>query len=278
MDSFISWLDSVIDSTGCVTAVPKGYGPLHILTTVFGFAICGFLAWKLRNVSEKGSRRIIFVSGMILVFLDMYKQLFYHFYVDEGEPGYTWWILPFQLCNIAMYFCIIAPFLKKGKLQKNMYSFMMLYNLLGGGISFLEPSGMLHAYPTLTAVSLIWHLMLVFVGLYLLFSGRGGYTKKDYLLSTWTFLSLCVIAFSINLIFWKPSGGTINMFFVGPANNSIFVFKQIAERFGWYVATMFYIPALCTGAYMIFLVGTKLVHRRMIKNGHTPIAMLESNN
>ena len=151
----------------------------------------------------------------------------------------------------------------------------MLYNLLSGGISFLEPSGMLHAYPTLTAVSLIWHLMLVFVGLYLLFSGRGGYTKKDYWLSTWTFLSLCIIAFSLNLIFWKPSGGTINMFFIGPANSSIFVFKQIAERFGWYASTALYIPALCIGAYIIFLISTRIVHRRMIKKGNTPIAMSE---
>ena len=179
MDTFINWLDSAIDATGFETAVPKGYGPLHIFSTVFGFALCGFLAWKLRNADEKRSRKIIFTSGLILVMLDIYKQLFYHFYVDEGEPGYTWWILPFQLCNIAMYFCIIAPLLKKGKLQKNMYSFMMLYNLLSGGVSFIEPSGMLHAYPTLTAVSLIWHLMLVFVGLYLLFSGRGGSSLKS---------------------------------------------------------------------------------------------------
>ena len=31
-----------------------------------------------------------------------------------------------------MYMCLIAPWLKPGKLQRGMYSFMVLYNLLGG--------------------------------------------------------------------------------------------------------------------------------------------------
>lgn len=270
MDKIINWLESIIVATGCETAIPKSYGPFHLAFTIIGFLVCGFITWKLRGVSEKKSRAIIFSMGLFLMFLDMYKQLFYHFYVDAGVPGYTWWILPFQLCNIAMYFCLIAPLLKKGPVQQGMYSFMMLYNLLSGGISFLEPSGLLHAYPTLTAVSCLWHMILVFVGLFLVFSGRGGNTKKDYLLSTVTFLSLCVIAFSINLLCWEPSGGTINMFFIGPANSTLFFFSTVAEKFGWYVSTALYIPVVCLGAFLIFLLISKVIHPRMKRSGSFP--------
>lgn len=270
MTNIINWLESVIVATGWETAVPKSYGAFHLAFTIIGFLACGFITWKLRSVSERKSRAIIFSMGAFLAFLDMYKQLFYHFYVDAGEPGYTWWIFPFQLCNIAMYFCLIAPLLKKGPVQQGMYSFMMLYNLLSGGISFLEPSGLLHPYPTLTAVSCLWHMVLVFVGLFLVFSGRGGSTKKDYILSTITFLSLCVVAFSINLIFWKPSGGTINMFFIGPANSSLAVFSYIAKTFGWYVSTALYIPVVCLGAYLIFLLITKAIYPKMRKSGKMP--------
>ena len=43
------------------------------------------------------------------------------------------------------------------------------------------------------------------------------------------------------------------MFFIGPKNSSLVVFKWIAENFGWYVSTLLYIPSVCLGAYLIFL-------------------------
>ena len=44
----------------------------------------------------------------------------------------------------------------------------------------------------------------------------------------------------------------MNMFFVGPGNSHIIVFKQLSEWFGWYVNTSIYIFAVCLGAYLVF--------------------------
>ena len=135
-----------------------------------------------------------------------------------------------------------------------MYDFMMLYNLLGGAISFAEPSGLLHPYLTLTVHALLWHMSLVFVGLYLILSGRGKPEMPNYKSATKMFLALCLVAFCINLLFRDVSKGSINMFFVGPSNSSIVVFKQISEAFGWYVSTAVYIPAVCLGTYLLMLI------------------------
>ena len=43
------------------------------------------------------------------------------------------------------------------------------------------------------------------------------------------------------------------MFFVGPGNSPIIVFKQFSEWFGWYVNTPIYIFAVCLGAYLLFV-------------------------
>jgi hypothetical protein len=43
------------------------------------------------------------------------------------------------------------------------------------------------------------------------------------------------------------------MFFVGPSNSSLAVFSWISETFGWYVSTLLYIPSVCLGAYLFFL-------------------------
>jgi hypothetical protein len=152
-----------------------------------------------------------------------------------------------------MYLCIIAPLLKPGKIQQGMYNFMMIYNLLGGFMAFVEPSGITHAYWTLTLHAFIWHLILVFIGLYLAFSDRAGKTMKDYRAASVTFLCLSGIAFCINLIFWKAAEGDINMFFVGPRISPLIVFEWIAETFGWYVSTALYLPVVCLGAFLFFL-------------------------
>lgn len=251
MNAFWNWLDGIISSTAWTMTPPKAYGAFHLLFTLFGVAACVWLAWKLRKIGDRGNRAVLIGTGVFLLVCEIYKQLFYYFYI--GNNSYQWWIFPFQMCSVPMYLCILAPLLRKGKVQKSMYSFMMIYNLLGGAMAFIEPSGIIHSYWTLTLHAFIWHMTLVFIGLYLVFSNRGGKTMQDYRLASLNFLVLCGIAFCINLLFWEASGGSINMFFVGPKESSLIVFKQIAQNFGWYVSTLLYIPVVCLGAFLIFL-------------------------
>ena len=76
---------------------------------------------------------------------------------------------------------------------------------------------------------------------------------KDFGSASITLLALCLAAFLLNLAFWKASGGTMNMFFVGPANSSLIVFKDISRAAGWYVSTALYIPVVVLGGFLIFL-------------------------
>ena len=244
-------LERMICATAWTMTPPAAYGPFHLIFTIVGFAVSFFLARRLRNLGDKGNRIVLLTCGLFLLVSEVYKQLFYYYFI--GGRSYQWWIFPFQLCSVPMYLCIIAPLLKPGKLQKGMYNFMMIYNLLGGFMAFVEPSGIVHEYWTLTLHAFIWHMMLVFIGLYLSLSNRAGKTMADYKAASVTFVALCAIAFCINLLCWKPANGEINMFFVGPAKSSLIVFSWIAENLGWYVSTALYIPVVCLGAFLIFL-------------------------
>lgn len=248
MDTF---LRDLIEATAWEMEKPKPYGAFHLIFTVVGFALCVLLAWRLRGLGEKGCRRLLLGIGGFLIVTEIYKQLFYYYHIGGGS--YQWWIFPFQLCSIPMYFCVIASLLKNGRVKHAMFCFMTTFNLLGGAISFAEPSGLLHDYWTLTWHAFLWHMCLVFVGFYLIASGRGARNWRDYRLAVVTFFILAAIAFAINLIFFDVSGGSINMFYVGPRNSPLIVFKQISEAAGWYVSTLLYIPALCIGALLVFL-------------------------
>ena len=234
---------------------PRAYGAFHILFTLIGFSVCGFTAWKLRNIGSKAFGRILFFCGLFLSLSEMLKQFFCYFIIMDSR--YSWDDFPFQLCSIPMYLCLIGPWLKPGKLQRGMYSFMVLYNLLGGAISFAEPSGLLHGYWFLTLHACIWHMLLVFIGLFICFTKCGGNQPSDYRHATYIFLVLCAMAFCMNCFVQFGLGQEMNMFFVGPGESPIIVFKQFSQWFGWYINIPIYIFAVCLGAYLIFL----LIHR-----------------
>lgn len=243
-------MDRFFESTAWPMNTPPAYGLFHILYTLIGFAVCGFAAWKLRKCSDRTAKWILFGIGLVLILSEVFKQFFYYFAMMDNR--YSWGDFPFQLCSIPMYMCLIAPWLKPGKLQRGMYSFMVLYNLLGGAIAFTEPSGLLHGYWFLTMHSLIWHMLLVFIGLFLCFSKRGATSISDYWGATWTFVSLCAVAFILNSFVQYGLHEDMNMFFVGPGNSPIIVFKSFSEWFGWPVSTLIYIPVVCVGAYLVF--------------------------
>lgn len=251
MDSISDFLDRIMELTAWEMTKPKAYGPFHLIFTFVGVAVCLLLAWKLRNISERGNKILLISVSAFLMVTELYKQLFY-FYHMENEV-YNFGIFPFHLCSVPMYLCPIAALIKPGKIKDGMYGFMTTYNLLGGIMAFIEPSGIVHDHVVLTVHAFVWHLTIVFIGLYLIMSGRFAKTKKDYLASTATFVALCGVAFLINVSLWDVSNGDINMFFVGPRNSSLIVFKQISEKFGWYISTLLYIPTVCLGAFLVFI-------------------------
>ena len=253
-------LNNFFEAIAWPMETPDAYGTFHILFTLIGFSVCVFSSWKLRNVSDKTAGYILLACGLMLSVSEVFKQFFYYYVIAGGT--YHWGEFPFQLCSIPMYLCLFAPWLKNKKLQRSLYSFMVLYNLLGGAISFTEPSGLLHGYLFLTLHSCVWHMLLVFVGLFLCMSGRGGTEKGDYIAATRIFIILCGAAFTMNCLVQYGLGEEMNMFFVGPGNSPIIVFRQISELLGWYVNTPFYIFAVCLGAYIISAVIRRVVNSR----------------
>ena len=233
---------------------PSAYGAFHLIFTVVGFAICIFLAIKLKRVKSKTADFILFGCGVFLLVTEVYKQLFYYYCMDINAVRYHWWIFPFQLCSIPMYLCLFLPFLREGRIKTALYTFMATYNLLGGFMAFIEPSGIVHHHWTLTLHACFWHMLLNFIGFFIISKKLSGRTKKQFVDAIIVFLILAAIAFSINLLLRGVSGGEVNMFYVGPTNSPLAVFKTISEKFGWYVNTLLYLPSVTLGAFIFFLV------------------------
>ena len=126
---------------------PAVWSPFHLVFMLIGIPLAAFAAWKLRTRSEAFRLHLLFACGIFLAFSEVYKQLF--LYYIENNRHYDWWYFPFQLCSLPMYLCLLLPFVPH-KYQRIFCTFMYNYNLLGAVMVFVDPSGLMHPYWTLT--------------------------------------------------------------------------------------------------------------------------------
>ena len=60
---------------------------------------------------EKIITSFFFLWGIIMLVSEIWKQYTLTFVLGQGH--YNLWYLPFQLCSIPMYVCLLIPWVKK---------------------------------------------------------------------------------------------------------------------------------------------------------------------
>lgn len=229
------------------TQTPTLFSTIHIVLIIVIFSVCFSLAYLLRGATERQNNIILFSLGLILLIAEIYKISFY--YYNIGHNHIVWKIFPFQLCSLAMYICLIIPFIKKQKTKISLYNFLIAFNFPGGLISILIPNGLLHKYITLTIHAYVWHSILLFIGFYLFLNNRAGFSKNEFKSSLKYFYFTVIIALIINTVFHKA--GYINMFYISPFYNSpIFFFRKINAQYGWFINFILYTSAMVFGCYL----------------------------
>lgn len=112
MDKIVDFISDLMAKTAWTMEKPAAYGPFHLTFAIVGILICIAFSYLLRNLGDKGNRRLLQGVAVFLILTEIYKQCFYTFYIGGGT--YQWWIFPFQMCSIPMYFGLLAPAFKKG--------------------------------------------------------------------------------------------------------------------------------------------------------------------
>ena len=187
--------------------------------------------------------------GIALIISEIFKQLAF----TAIAGAYRFDLIPFQLCSIPMYLCILIPMLPDDKIQRAMRTFIATFGLMGGIASYIAPGTMCREWLELTLHSFLWHLTLIFLGFYVFFSHNTKIQKHDFLGAEMLYLTLCVVAFVINLLCFNASGEPVNMFYIGPKPSDLPICREITARFGVAVNSIGYISALSLCAYLIHL-------------------------
>ena len=243
MKDFLQW-------TAWTMEKPAPYGLFHILFTLVLLALSIAGAWMLRHADEKRNRVVLGVVGGFLLVTEVYKILF-HIYVDPY--GWEFWgTFPFQLCSVPMYLSLFCAFCRSEQVNAWCYEFMFAVNMFGGIMAFLEPSGIQHTYVSLTVHAYVWHMLLIFLGLYLYFSKRACMDRRSYSKAVAVYLAACGVAQGFNVIF----AGKVNCFYISPYIRSpLAVFKDIYAACGWVTNMVLLILGLILASAAVYYIG-----------------------
>ena len=220
------------------------FGIFHISTVLVGTLLAVFFAKRAAKLPKDRIIRLFGILGLIMAFSELGKQLFYYYVVNDRQ--FDWWIFPFQLCSVPMYLCLLMPLFSgrrrsktAEKVQNSFCTFLATYSLF-----------------------FLWHLLLVFLSLTVIFSGLGDFSVCGFLDAVLLFFGLAFIATLINVFGWyHPSlpGSYPDMFYITPfVMTTQPVVRAVAEAVGIVPANILYLLSISLFAGLICLAVRRL--------------------
>lgn len=187
--------------------------------------------------------------GILLTASEIWKQLILTFLLNDG--AYQWSFIPFQLCSLPMYLCIMIYIFRNTGLRRVLIIFLSDFSLMSGIIAFLDTSGMHYGYAPLTVHSYLWHIAIAAAGLY---SGIISMRRsmREFLPAAALYLASCGVAELINLSFDRY--GVVDMFYINPHYyiNQI-VFSSMTEFLPNNAVIAIYILTAGLGAFIVHI-------------------------
>ncbi len=269
----MKYLEEFIISTHvAVENRPAPYGLFHILFVILSLILIVAACWLLKRSSDRTFRSIMFGIGSILLLSEIYKQLYYYF--AAGGDGYDWYIFPFQLCSVPMYLSVIVGLMKKSRIRDALCEYLASIGFLGGIMAYAEPSGILNGYYFTLIHSCIWHALLIFIALYILFTDNACGSIKNYKSAVWVVGGVILTATVLNIVFKnKPD---FNMCYISPFYNTPLAVFSSFDKFlegafgdllGRILSIIIYIIALILGGFIVYgasyLIKSKITKKKI---------------
>ena len=213
-----------------------------------------------KNTEEKVYKRILFIFWVVLIILEIFKQLIKAYHYDEPPYWeYSYRDFPFQMCSMIYYFVPVIIFVNKEKHPK-------IVDAANGYMSFIcSMTGIVVCvYTKMVTSSLIYiniqtfihHGSLVVLGVFIYVWNRKSVTIKTFYRSLIAFAFTVVISILINLAFYPRF---INMFFINPMIiTNIPIGNVVQEKAGYPVFLIGFLSLIVLMIFLTYLLETSI--------------------
>ena len=237
---------------------PTLFGWFHLLWLGITAAVTAVLIrWG------KGKERsVILWTTLIVIFLEIYKQINYSFSYEKGITfDYQWYAFPFQFCSTPMYIGLLAG-LSRGKVHKAACSYLCTFSLFAGLCVMFYPGDVYVDTIGINIQTMICHGSMIVIGGYLLSTGYVSLSHKTVLNALPVFAVCILIAVGMNeLAHIAGLKETFNMFFVSRYwDSTLPLYGLIHEAVPFPFNLIIYIAGFTIAAWATLLI-VMAIHR-----------------
>lgn len=247
---------------------PTSYGWFHLMFVGLTLLACVFLCVRFRNSSERTERRVVFVLWLIMLVLEIYKQIIFTFEVVDGSivGDYAWYAFPFQLCSTPLYVLPFVAFLPNGRLRDAVTGYTIAFSIFGGLCVYAFPGDVFMSYIGINIQTMIHHGIQIIVGVYLASKYRHRLTLKYYLEGGLVFIALVIVALVMNVGVHNAlralgHDDTFNMFYISPYHDcTLPLLSSIYPLVPYPVFLAIYVVGFILAAAIIFFAAKGITH------------------
>ena len=166
---FMAFLQSVLAFLDSSMETPTSFGWFHLLWFALSFLALIPLCLFPKKPTEDHVRRVVLITALVVIALEIYKQINYSFSYTNGiDFDYQWYAFPFQFCSTPMYAGLLAGLLRKGKLQDALYAYLATFAVFAGLCVMIYPGDVFVHTLGINIQTVICHGSMIWIGVYLL--------------------------------------------------------------------------------------------------------------
>ncbi|MBR2622021.1 MAG: YwaF family protein [Clostridia bacterium] len=259
----------------CETEMPRpgNYGWFHLLFFALSIIVGILLCVTHKKGDDARVRRAVFITGVLVIFLEVFKMFVYSFYIEDNKLiwDFQWYAFPWQFCSTPMYVSILTGIFRKGKVHKSLMAYLATYALFAGLCVMFYPNDVFIGEIGVNVQTMICHGSMLTIAIYLYGSGYVKTEHKTILRAIPVFAAAVGIAALLNEVMFHSGiigDETFNMFFISPhfeGTLPVYSSVQAVVPFPW--CLIIYILAFSAASY-IMLLGAwgikKLIKRKKV--------------
>ncbi len=233
--------------------VPSALSVFHI-SFILGVILLSFLLCRyFRNAGSLDFRLIILTMWIVMISLEIIKQIFTPMSIVDGQITYSyqWVMFPFQLCSTPLYVLPLLALLPDGCVRDAMAAYTMTIGLIGGVAVYLVPRTVLNVTICQNYQTMIHHGLQIVSGVYTAAYYRYKLKRSFYVKGISAFAIAVCIACLLNTVGYDmfvamgimADGSAFNMFYISPRvdqivpvlNDVLKTFNPIVYILGYFI-------------------------------------------
>jgi len=256
----MSFWHSLLTLLDAQMETPALFGWFHILWLTLSFLALIPLLRFPKLQSDNHIRRVVLVTAIIVIVLEIYKQINYSFSSSNGFAfDYQWYAFPFQFCSTPMYIGLLAGLTKKGKFHDSLCAYLATYAVFAGTAVMLYPGDVFIETVGINIQTMICHGSMITIGIYLYATGHVKLEHKTILQALPVFAAMLGLALIMNETVYHSGilgDEEFNMFYISPYfENSLPIYSAVHEAVPAPWNILIYIAGFTAAAYLMLLIA-----------------------